>query len=319
MGTGVEPTNDSAFKFVFGTEERIDVLALLLNAVITDSGGVPMQHVELANPSSVKENADDRVGILDVRARDDSGGEWLIEMQMLAHASLAERLVWNTAKHFSQQLEEGKPYAALRPVIMVCFLNDILFDDDSGQYHWCFKLLDQDSGRELTGQFVIHIVELPKLNKTLDELASELDRWTYFLTHGAQLDLDHLPPSLQSVGITKAVKGLVMFSQDNQRWHEYLMRRIWEMDQRAFADEARQRELRGERKGEIKGRTEGRTEGELTGTLNTLVRIGTRKFGAPRPEILTQLNAFESVTELEAITDRVLEMSSWDELLACRS
>ena len=315
METGIKPTNDAAFKFVFGTEERLDVLALLLNAVITDSGGVPMQHVQLANPSTVKENADDRVGILDVRARDESGGEWLIEMQMLAHVSLAERLVWNTAKHYGQQLEEGKPYAALRPVILVCFLNDILFDDDSGQYHWCFRLIDQDSGRQLTDQFVIHIIELPKINKTLDELASELDRWTYFLMHGAQLDLDQLPPQIQSAGITKAVKGLVMFSQDNQKWHEYLMREIWEKDQQAFADDARQRELRGERLGELKGRAEGRTEG----VLSILLRIGTRKFGVPPPDVLTQLSAVENVSELEVLSDRLLEISSWGELLPHRS
>ncbi len=312
METGIKPTNDAAFKFVFGTEERTDVLALLLNAVITDSGGVPMQHVQLANPSSIKENVADRLGILDIRARDDEGCEWLIEMQMLAHASLAERLVWNTAKHYSQQLEEGKPYAALRPVIMVCFLNDILFDDDSGQYHWCFRLIDQDSGRPLTNQFVIHIIELPKINKTLEELASELDRWTYFLKHGEQLDLDQLPPQIQNAGITKAVKGLVMFSQDNQKWHEYLMREIWEKDQHAYVEGALQ-------KGLSQGLSQGRAEGRTEGVLSILVRIGSRKFGTPPPDVMAQLRAIDSVSELEALSDRLLEISSWSELLPLRS
>ena len=312
MGTGIEPTNDFAFKYVFGTEERVDVLAFLLNAVITDSGGVPMHHVQLLNPFSVKEGVDDRVGILDIRARDDLERESLVEMQMRAHVSVGERLLWRTAKHYDQQLEAGDDYTELRPVMMVCFLNDTLFDDNSGQYHWCFRLIDENSGRQLTDQFVIHIVELSKFKKTLEELVSELDRWTYFLKHGAQLDLDHLPPPLQNAGITKAVEGLVMLSLDDQKRHEYTMRRIWEMDQRAYIQGALQK---GRAEGELKGRTEGELLGQLKGVLTALERIGTRKLGAPPPDVLAQLSAVKTVAELEALTDRVQDISSWGELL----
>ena len=275
-----------------------------------------MQTVLLANPSSVNETDTDRVGILDIRARDDEGREWLIEMQMLAHAGFIERLLWNTAKHYGQQLEKGKAYSALRPVIMVCFINDILFHDKPDQYHWCFKLIDQDSGRQLTDQFVIHIVELPKVHKTLEELVSELDRWTYFLKHGAQLDSKHLPPPLQSAGITKAVEGLEMFSLDNQKWHEYLMREIWEKDQQAYIEGALRKGLT---EGRTKGLAEGRAEGELKGVLATLVRLGTRKYGVPPPDLLARLSAIESISELEALTDRLLEISSWGELLPRQS
>ena len=165
-------------------------------------------------------------------------------MQMMAHRSLAERLLWSTAKAYDQQLEEGEPYAALRPVIMVCFLNDILFDDNSGQFHSCFRLIDQASGRQLSDQFEIHIIELPKFNKTLEELVSDLDCWTYFLKHGSQLELDQLSPQLLNAGIAQAVKGLIMVSLDNQKRHEYMRQRLWEMDQQAFREEADFREKR---------------------------------------------------------------------------
>ena len=267
-----------------------------------------MQTVRLVSPLTIKETADDRLGILDIRARDNWDRESLIEMQMLAHRSLIERLLWYLAKHYDQQLEEGQEYAALRPVIMVCFLNDILFKDNSDQYHWCFKLTDQDSGRQLTDQFVIHIVELPKFNKTVNELVSDLDCWTYFLKHGAGLEIDELSPRLQQAGVTQAVEGLVMLSLDEQNRHEYTRRRMWEMDQRAILATGFENGLA---EGERKGRTEGRTEG----VLGILVRLGTRKFGAPPPDVLAQLNAVERVSELEALSDRLLEISSWGELL----
>lgn len=315
MRTGIEPTNDFAFKYVFGIEERTDSLKSLVNSVITDSGGIPMQQLQLLNPFSIKEGASDRVGILDIRASDDSGRESLVEMQMAAHVFFAERIVWYTAKHYDQQLQQGERYTALRPVVMVCFINDVLFDDDSGQYHWCFQLIDKDSGRQLTDQFVIHIVELGKFHKTLDELVTELDRWAYFLKHGAQLDPHNLPSQLQNDGIVEAVKGLEMLSLDEQKRDEYLRRRVWEMDLQAHRDGASIREQRGEQRGELRGRTEGRAEGVLA----SLLRVGTRKFGVPSPEVLAQLNAIKSVSELDVLMDRLLEISTWRELFMERS
>ena len=98
------------------------------------------------------------------------------------------------------------------------------------------------------------------------------------------------------------------------------MRRIWEMDQRAYIQGALQKgraegELKGRTEGELKGRTEGELLGELKGVLTALERIGTRKLGAPPPDVLAQLSAVKTVAKLEALTDRVLEISSWGELL----
>ena len=151
---------------------------------------------------------------------------------------------------------------------------------------------------------MIHIIELPKFNKTLDELVSDLDRWTYFLKHGSQLDLDNLPSQLQSDGFTKAVKGLVMLSLDQQKRDDYTRRRLWEMDQKAYAkdreDYARDREalnekirqfeleaeLRGRTAGQTEGQTEGRTAGLAEGALTMLVRGGTRRLGVLRLDSL---------------------------------
>ena len=91
-----------------------------------------------------------------------------------------------------------------------------------------------------------------------------------------------------------------MLSLDDQKRHEYTMRRIWEMDQRAYIQGALQK---------------GRAEGELKGVLTALERIGTRKLGAPPPDVLAQLSAIKTVAELEALTDRVQDISSWGELL----
>jgi hypothetical protein len=48
----------------------------------------------------------------------------------------------------------------------------------------------------------------------------------------------------------------------------------------------------------------------------TIVRQGTKKFGSPSPEVTAKLKAEEDLDALNALSDRVLDVSTWDELLA---
>jgi hypothetical protein len=43
---------------------------------------------------------------------------------------------------------------------------------------------------------LVHLIELPKFTKRLEELEKPLDLWLYFLQNGEQLDADALPGSL---------------------------------------------------------------------------------------------------------------------------
>ena len=94
---------------------------------------------------------------------------------------------------------------------------------------------------------------------------------------------------------------------ETKRWVE-TRQRMWEMDQRAIFDTAY-----------AEGYEKGFKEGQrIKAGLTVLLRIGTRMFGVPAPDVLAQLSAIDNLPELEALIDRLLEMSSWGELLAPR-
>lgn len=59
----------------------------------------------------------------------------------------------------------------------------------------------------------------------------------------------------------------------------------------------------------------GATLGEALGIRNTVVRIRTKRFGAPPPEALAALEAIDSAAALQPLADRLLEVESWQELL----
>ncbi len=64
------------------------------------------------------------------------------------------------------------------------------------------------------------------------------------------------------------------------------------------------------------GLAKGRDEGLVEGERRILRRQGTRRFGKPDPHIDAALDAIADLERLEQLSDRVLEVKTWDELLA---
>lgn len=71
------------------------------------------------------------------------------------------------------------------------------------------------------------------------------------------------------------------------------------------------------------GRAEGRAEAKAEAkaeaverTRGLLLRQGTKKFGPPTPEQAAAVAAVTDLPALDALADRLLDVSTWDELLA---
>jgi hypothetical protein len=86
MIPGIDPKIDIAFKKVFGSEPWRDLTASLINAVLEPPPQRRLVDVELLNPYSEKMTLDDKVSILDIKARDDQGRLYNLEMQMTGSA-----------------------------------------------------------------------------------------------------------------------------------------------------------------------------------------------------------------------------------------
>lgn len=65
------------------------------------------------------------------------------------------------------------------PTIGICFVDTPLFRD-LPDYHLTFELRERRHHTLFTDQIALHILELPKFDKAVDELATPLDRWLYF-------------------------------------------------------------------------------------------------------------------------------------------
>ena len=69
------------------------------------------------------------------------------------------------------------------------------------------------------------------------------------------------------------------------------------------------------REGEAKGLAEGLAEGQAKEARRILLLQGRSRFGAPTPEVVAALNSLADVEKLEQLSMRLLQVSSWQELL----
>jgi predicted transposase YdaD len=75
-------------------------------------------------------------------------------------------------------------------------------------------------------------------------------------------------------------------------------------------------EAKGKAEGEAKGKAEGEARGKAAEAKTILLRQGRKRFGEPDAATVAALQAITDVAYLESLSERLLEVASWQELLA---
>jgi predicted transposase/invertase (TIGR01784 family) len=88
----IDPKVDYAFKRLFGREPNQALAVHLLNAVLKPPPAERVVELELLNPFNDKDRLDDKLSILDIKARDQSGRQFNVEMQLLANRYFRQRV-----------------------------------------------------------------------------------------------------------------------------------------------------------------------------------------------------------------------------------
>jgi len=235
MIPGIDPKVDIAFTKLFGTPAWRHLTVSLINAVLELASTPRVADLDLLNPYSQKIAPDDKLTILDVKARDEQGRAFDVEMQMELVPSLPRRLLFYWAQMYAQQLVEGDNYATLCPAISICFLNQVLFPGRDA-IHTVFRLADPEGRLCLTRDLEIHVIEIPKFTLGIESLEKPLDFWLYFFKNGKELDADALPAPLARSEIRQAMEVLKVFSQDQLERDLYENRLKGQRDHQAFVD-----------------------------------------------------------------------------------
>ena len=174
---------DYAFKKVFGSENSKDILLSFLNSMLD----LDIVDLTIEDPYNVPKLQGMKDTAVDVKATLNDTTKVIIEMQILNHDGFESRILYNTAKNYANQLDVGDKYHLLNPVIALTIVNFTMFDFE--KYKSTFKLLEKDNFTKYKDDIELVFIELPKMNKELNECANIEERWIYFIKNARKLDL----------------------------------------------------------------------------------------------------------------------------------
>jgi predicted transposase/invertase (TIGR01784 family) len=233
----IDPKVDCVFKALLGAEGNRSLLIHFLNAVLGAGLPRPITTVEIQNPYNDKEFLDDKLSIVDVKARDALGCLYQVELQLLTHRDLTARIIYGWADLYSSQLKEGQHYATLRPTYAIWLLGDVLLADDPSYAH-DIRLRD-NAGRVFGEHGGIRLLEIGKF--AAEAVETEQDRWVKFFKEGAKLDPDHLPPWMDTPEMRQAMSTLNTFSEKENAYHAYQARLEYQRVQHAMQQDMEER------------------------------------------------------------------------------
>lgn len=217
----VNPRVDLAFKKIFGVEENKDLLISLINSIVSEKDQV--KDVTLLNPYNPKNFLNDKLSVLDIKAKGESGKMFNIEIQITDEADYDKRALYYWTKLYAGQLKEGSRYSELNKTIGIHILNfNGIINID--KYHNIFQLKEDESGIKYFKDMELHTIELNKfadkvkaeLSDIVKKVKNALDIWVAFLTRNDLLNKDKLPKELNSKELKKALNVLEVINLSDE-------------------------------------------------------------------------------------------------------
>jgi len=186
---------DYAFKKVFGSVESKDKLISFLNAIVYEDCIYKIKDLTIVDPYNIPMLKGMKDTYVDVKALLDNDTTVIIEMQVLNHSGFEKRVLYNAAKNYSIQLDKSEDYHLLNPVIALTIVDFTMFEENNNVINR-FKLLEKNSFINYSDDIELIFVELPKFNKTEDELQDIKDQWLYFIKNAGSLE--YIPQNLDT-------------------------------------------------------------------------------------------------------------------------
>jgi len=179
-GCFLSPTVDLVFKKLFGTTANKNLTINLLNAILELPEEKQIVQLTFNDPSNHLETLRQKFSIVDIRCTDKLGSQYIIEMQNDDYHNFTQRAQYYGACGLSSQLAIAEEYGTLLPVIFVGVVNFTLFNRHN-RYISNHVTIDKEDNACDLNLIEYHFIELPKFNKTVDQLETLVDQWIYFI------------------------------------------------------------------------------------------------------------------------------------------
>lgn len=225
----LNPKSDYVFKRIFGHIGNEEITCDLLNSILENK----ITEIELdKNPILEKDLLDDKLGILDIKAKADNNVNINIEMQVVDQKNIEKRILYYWSKIYTQGIKETENYEKLEKSIVILFTDYNLEKlKEIEEYITRWNIREKEHKHVvLTNVFEIYIIELKKYKENGTNKKA-LDIWVEFLKNPEVVTMNE-----NNKAVKKAKEVLEEISQDERERYLAELRQKYIMDQKAMID-----------------------------------------------------------------------------------
>jgi len=283
----IDPKIDFAFKKIFGSSDSKDILINFLNAILYEAQPL-IEDLEIIDSQPENPTLGVQETRLDVKATINGDRIALVEIQLINVPSFGNRVLYNAAKSYSQQLTGKDRYERLKTVISLKIADFEMFENQP-EFMSRFVFQEKEQQFECPDTAIeLVFIELPKFSKELAALETTADQWIYFLKNTSTLET--VPETLSA--IPEIQKAFRIATEDNftqEELKELQKQELWIQDQQIAIEIAREQVTK-------------------TAQLSLILRQLVRRLGTIQPETENSIRQL-SVEELENLGEAVLDFN----------
>lgn len=248
----LDPKNDVVFKKIFG--QHPNILMSFLNSMLPLPEGQEIVELEYLSSEMIPETFLEKFTSVDVRCKDNTGRQFLVEMQMNWTTAFKQRVLFNASKAYVTQTDKGFAYTNLKPVYALNLINQNYLPDSPEYYHHYAVVHLKDNNEKLEGlEFVFIELQKFKARNIRDKKLQVL--WLRFLTEINEQAEEISEELLESPEIQQAINFVYEASLSKEE--KLLYDKNWD---RISSEKTLLTEAKAE--GLAEGKAEGRAEGK---------------------------------------------------------
>jgi predicted transposase/invertase (TIGR01784 family) len=269
MGQYLDPKYDLTFKRVFGEHKHLCIS--LINSMLPLEENLEVVDIEYETGEMIPQLEILKFSIVDVRCTDNTGRQFIVEMQMEWTESFKKRVLLNASKAYVRQLDSAQEYKLLQPVYAISFVNDIFEElpELKDEYYHHYKIVNiQHTERQIEGLEFIFI-ELPKFKPSTRATRKLHELWLRFLTEINERTKEAPSELLSNEYISEAVHYMEVGAYNKKQLLAYDEAKMAVMTARSMLSDTEEKALE---EGLAKGRAEGLEEGLAKGLEEGLAK-----------------------------------------------
>ncbi len=185
----INPFTDYGFKKLFGEEPNKDLLLDFLNQLLKGEQG-EIKDLTYLKTEQLGDSDVDRKAIFDLYCENEKGEKFIVELQKSKQNFFKDRTVYYSTFPIREQAKRADWDYELKAVYTIAIL-DFVFDSDKNEpkkFRYDVKLSDTETNKVFYNKLTFIYLEMPKFNKTVEELETRYDKWLFVLRNLNRLD-----------------------------------------------------------------------------------------------------------------------------------